>query len=81
MRDYAHEYRSTTLTRIGIFSLSNIVLCRIFQKSGAGPNNGEQYGAPYLEEEWEEDKITFVPEQDALCEGLVVDDDKVCNVS
>ncbi|XP_033137843.1 NAC domain-containing protein 78 [Brassica rapa] len=52
------------------------VLCRIFQKSGAGPNNGEQYGAPYLEEEWEEDKITFVPEQDALCEGLVVDDDK-----
>ncbi|XP_048626288.1 NAC domain-containing protein 78-like [Brassica napus] len=53
-----------------------LVLCRIFQKSRAGPNNGEQYGAPYLEEEWEEDKITFVPEQDALCEGLVVDDDK-----
>ena len=23
MRDYAHEYRSKTLTRIGIFSLSN----------------------------------------------------------
>lgn len=31
------------------------VLCRIFQKSGTGPKNGEQYGAPFIEEEWEED--------------------------
>lgn len=53
------------------------MLCRIFQKSGTGPKNGEQYGAPYLEEEWEEDKMTFVPEQDALSEGLAVDDDDV----
>ena len=51
------------------------MLCRIFQKSGTGPKNGEQYGAPYFEEEWEEDKMTFVPEQDALSEGLAVDDD------
>lgn len=29
------------------------VLCRIYQKSGAGPKNGEQYGAPVEEEEWE----------------------------
>lgn len=51
------------------------MLCRIFQKSGTGPKNGEQYGAPYLEEEWEEDKMTFVPEQEALSEGLGVDYD------
>ena len=41
------------------------VLCRIFQKSGSGPKNGEQYGAPFIEEEWDEDgdeeEIVFVP--------------------
>jgi len=31
------------------------VVCRIFQKHGSGPQNGAQYGAPYMEEEWEED--------------------------
>lgn len=31
------------------------VVCRIFQKNGAGPQNGAQYGAPFLEEEWEEE--------------------------
>lgn len=30
-------------------------MCRIFQKSGAGPRNGAQYGAPFIEEEWEEE--------------------------
>lgn len=39
------------------------VLCRIFQKSGTGPKNGEQYGAPFVEEEWEDDEneVVFVP--------------------
>lgn len=32
-----------------------LVLCRVFQKSGSGPKNGEQYGAPFVEEEWEDD--------------------------
>lgn len=51
------------------------MLCRIFQKSGTGPKNGEQYGAPFIEEEWEEDKMTYVlPEQDAFSEGLAFDD-------
>ncbi|KAL6911279.1 hypothetical protein ACP4OV_000084 [Aristida adscensionis] len=31
------------------------VVCRIFQKFGSGPQNGAQYGAPYMEEEWEEE--------------------------
>lgn len=41
------------------------MLCKIFQKSGSGPKNGEQYGAPFVEEEWEEeDCMTFEPNQD-----------------
>ena len=34
------------------------VLCRIFRKSGTGPKNGEQYGAPFVEEDWEDDEVT-----------------------
>nr|GEY62790.1 no apical meristem (NAM) protein [Tanacetum cinerariifolium] len=30
-------------------------VCKFFKKSGAGPKNGEQYGAPFVEEEWAED--------------------------
>lgn len=33
------------------------VLCKIFQKSGPGPKIGEQYGAPFNEEDWEDDTI------------------------
>lgn len=59
------------------------VLCRIFKKSGSGPKNGEQYGAPFVEEEWEEeDDMTFVPDQDLGCEDHVYVDmdqiDQVC---
>ncbi|XP_076900724.1 NAC domain containing protein 50-like, partial [Bidens hawaiensis] len=36
------------------------VLCRIFQKSGLGPPNGDRY-APFLEEEWQDDGAHFVP--------------------
>lgn len=31
------------------------MVCRIFQKSGSGPQNGAQYGAPFVEEEWEQE--------------------------
>ncbi|KAH6768322.1 hypothetical protein C2S51_013658 [Perilla frutescens var. frutescens] len=30
-------------------------LYKVFKKSGPGPKNGEQYGAPFREEEWDED--------------------------
>ncbi|CAL9203400.1 NAC domain-containing protein 78-like isoform X1 [Musa acuminata AAA Group] len=51
-----HEYRleDEELTQAGI-SQDAYVVCRIFQKNGAGPQNGAQYGAPFLEEEWEEE--------------------------
>lgn len=66
------------------------MLCRVFQKSGSGPKNGEQYGAPFIEEEWEDDEAIFVPGQHAVAMDEEVanydafvevnDFDKVCDV-
>ncbi|XP_010552948.1 PREDICTED: NAC domain-containing protein 78-like [Tarenaya hassleriana] len=74
-----HEYRlvDDELGKAGV-AQDAYVLCRIFQKSGSGPKNGEQYGAPFIEEEWEDDEMVFVPDQDAMSdEGLAVDDNDV----
>lgn len=69
------------------------VLCRIFQKSGPGPKNGERYGAPFNEEEWEdENEVAYFPGEEAPVDDDVkpgddvhfdVDDDlnKVCYYS
>ncbi|KAD4386225.1 hypothetical protein E3N88_26394 [Mikania micrantha] len=36
------------------------ILYKIFKKSGPGPKNGESYGAPFIEEEWnDEDCLDF----------------------
>lgn len=52
------------------------VLCRVFQKSGTGPKNGEQYGAPFVEEEWEEDdEVAPVPSEVAVTDIMLVGDD------
>lgn len=51
------------------------VLCRIFHKSGSGPKNGEKYGAPFIEEEWEDDETVFVPKQEVCTEESPVDMD------
>ncbi|KAG8380570.1 hypothetical protein BUALT_Bualt06G0029300 [Buddleja alternifolia] len=61
-----HEYRLTDLDleRAGIVQ-DAFVLCRVFQKSGSGPKNGEQYGAPFVEEEWEDDELEFIPKAEA----------------
>eukprot|EP01018_Ginkgo_biloba_P012370 Gb_05670 [translate_table: standard] len=50
-----HEYRleDKELDTSNIIQ-DSYVLCRVFQKSGPGPKNGEQYGAPFREEDWEE---------------------------
>ncbi|XP_024977299.1 NAC domain-containing protein 17-like isoform X3 [Cynara cardunculus var. scolymus] len=37
------------------FAQEHYVLYKIFKKSGPGPKNGEQYGAPFVEEEWSDD--------------------------
>ncbi|KAI3520403.1 hypothetical protein L1887_09801 [Cichorium endivia] len=56
-----HEYRlvDQELTRAGV-TQDAFVLCRIFQKSGLGPPNGDRY-APFIEEEWDDDAKLFVP--------------------
>lgn len=51
------------------------VLCRVFQKSGTGPKNGEQYGAPLVEEEWEDDNLGVVVPSEVSFEDPYVDDD------
>ncbi|XXG79497.1 hypothetical protein AAC387_Pa09g0548 [Persea americana] len=53
-----HEYRleDPELGQVGS-TQGTYVLCRIFQKSGPGPKNGEQYGAPFIEEEWDDDAV------------------------
>ncbi|XP_055830281.1 NAC domain-containing protein 53-like isoform X1 [Solanum dulcamara] len=70
-----HEYRliDEALDRAGI-PQDAFVLCRVFQKSGAGPKNGEQYGAPFIEEEWEDDDLQVLP-KDETAEEFVFGDD------
>lgn len=58
-----HEYRldDKNLVDAGICQ-DAYVLCKFFEKSGAGPKNGEQHGAPFKEEDWEDDEVTNAPE-------------------
>ncbi|GAB4835582.1 hypothetical protein Ancab_000491 [Ancistrocladus abbreviatus] len=49
-----HEYRLDDKNLAGDGVVQDAyVLCKVFEKSGLGPKNGEQYGAPFIEEEWE----------------------------
>ncbi|XP_050209396.1 NAC domain-containing protein 78-like isoform X2 [Mercurialis annua] len=67
-----HEYRlvDVDLEKAGVVQ-DAFVLCRIFQKSGTGPKNGEQYGAPFVEEEWDnDDEVVLLPGEE-----MVVSDD------
>lgn len=63
-----HEYRlsDADLELAGV-AQNAFVLCRIFQKSGLGPPNGERY-APFVEEDWDDDSALVVPK------GLAEDD-------
>ncbi|KAH7278024.1 hypothetical protein KP509_38G020200 [Ceratopteris richardii] len=58
-----HEYRLDEEVERKMNCTKSFVLCRVRKKSGVGPRNGEQYGAPVLEEDVEEFK-----------EGIFVDD-------
>lgn len=50
------------------------VLCRVFRKSGSGPKNGEKYGAPFVEEEWDDDELVMVPKDEYADEHQISDD-------
>ncbi|XP_022939655.1 NAC domain-containing protein 78-like isoform X1 [Cucurbita moschata] len=69
-----HEYRLTDegLEKAGVVQ-DAFVLCRVFQKSGPGPKNGEQYGAPFVEEEWEEDEELTLPGEEIVANKGSVD--------
>ncbi|PWA60367.1 NAC domain containing protein 2 [Artemisia annua] len=71
-----HEYRliDKELESAGVVQ-DAFVLCRIFHKSGSGPKNGEKYGAPLIEEEWDEEESIFVPKQEDFTEEFPVDMD------
>ncbi|KAL8051664.1 hypothetical protein ABFX02_06G162800 [Erythranthe guttata] len=60
-----HEYRlcDAELESAGI-PQDAFVLCRIFQKSGLGPPNGDRY-APFVEEEWGEDAALVISGEEA----------------
>ncbi|KAG8068597.1 hypothetical protein GUJ93_ZPchr0005g15189 [Zizania palustris] len=49
---YEYKMEDIELVSAG-FSKDDYVLCKIFKKSGLGPRIGEQYGAPFNEDEWE----------------------------
>ncbi|GLT29841.1 hypothetical protein SLA2020_046820 [Shorea laevis] len=59
-----HEY---TLDEEELKRCDNVkdyyALYKVFKKSGPGPKNGEQYGAPFREEDWADDEgtSTLVP--------------------
>nr|UNP37105.1 NAC family transcription factor [Larix gmelinii var. olgensis] len=52
MHEYRLEGKDLKMPNI---AQDSYVLCRVFQKSGPGPKNGEQYGAPFREEDWNAD--------------------------
>ncbi|KAK1259171.1 NAC domain-containing protein 78 [Acorus gramineus] len=41
-------------------------LYKLYRKSGPGPKNGEQYGAPYLDELWPDDDVDDEPIDNSL---------------
>ncbi|KAK4489661.1 hypothetical protein RD792_005473 [Penstemon davidsonii] len=72
-----HEYRlcDSELESAGVLQ-DAFVLCRIFQKSGLGPPNGDRY-APFVEEEWDEDAALVVPGGDAEDDATNVDEARI----
>ncbi|XP_028124169.1 NAC domain containing protein 50-like [Camellia sinensis] len=69
-----HEYRlaEEDLERARV-AQDAFVLCRIFQKSGLGPPNGDRY-APFIEEEWNDDALLVIPGEEAGDEMVNGDD-------
>nr|GMD30255.1 NAC domain-containing protein 78-like [Ipomoea batatas] len=69
-----HEYRlaDEELVKAGVVQ-DAFVLCRIFQKSGLGPPNGDRY-APFIEEEWDDDTALVIPGGEAEDDAANGDD-------
>lgn len=46
----------------------------IYEKDGPGPRNGAQYGAPFIEEEWEDNEEADVPSTSNFTQALIFPD-------
>ena len=57
-----YMYHHLMMLKIGFGMLLELDT-QVWKKSGSGPRNGEQYRAPFVEEEWDEDEdvVVFVP--------------------
>lgn len=78
-----HEYRRVDekSSKSGLVQ-DAFVLCRVFQKSGAGPKNGERYGAPFIAEEWEMNELGVDPKAElaenfGFLDGICLDGDEL----
>nr|WLO57465.1 NAC transcription factor 6 [Rheum palmatum] len=68
-----HEYKlaDEELEKAGI-PQESFALCRVFRKSGTGPKNGEQYGAPFVEEEWDNENEVASPPGETIADKIFV---------
>ncbi|KAJ9678665.1 hypothetical protein PVL29_020753 [Vitis rotundifolia] len=57
-----YMYDQLIMLKIGFWMLLELDT-QVWKKSSLGPKNGEQYGVPFMEEEWDkdEDVVVFVP--------------------
>ncbi|KAK4348877.1 hypothetical protein RND71_031632 [Anisodus tanguticus] len=75
-----HEYKfeDKDMANSG-FPLDTYVLCKVFKKSGPGPKNGAQYGAPFKEEDWEDDEAP-VEHNPSSIPSLPLPDSQTCSI-
>ncbi|KAG0457613.1 hypothetical protein HPP92_022770 [Vanilla planifolia] len=70
-----HEYTLEGLLLVNLDSVQDsYALYKLFMKSGPGPKNGEQYGAPFREEELEEE-----PFDESLMDQIDADNNSNAN--
>ncbi|KAF3338723.1 NAC domain-containing protein 17 [Carex littledalei] len=71
-----YEYTFEDLALVNCVN-DSYALYKLFKKSGSGPKNGEQYGAPFREEDWEDEA-----DDNALPSDIIVQNsDRAVNAS
>ncbi|KAI3709893.1 hypothetical protein L2E82_39661 [Cichorium intybus] len=77
-----HEFRmqDENLDNQGVAQEAYII-CRVFKKSGLGPKNGAQYGAPFEEKDWDDDDDERSTVTSTMMVGVLVNPDNVSGSS